>query len=74
MIIRPETPNDIESIEELTLAAFTSLFTDNPIEHLIINGLRETGVLSLSLVAEMDKRIVGHVTFSVVTINGIDKG
>ena len=74
MIIRPETPNDIKEIENVTLAAFTGVFTDNPNEHLMINCLRETGALSLSLVAELDGKIVGHVAFSVVTIDGDDQG
>ena len=72
MIIRPETPNDIQAIEDVTLAAFTGLFTNNPNEHLIINSLREAGVLSLSLVAEMNGNVVRHVAFSVVTIAGKD--
>jgi len=70
MIIRAEIPNDIKGIEEVTLAAFTGLFSDNPTEHLIVNGLREAGVLSLSLVADMNGKIVGHVAFSPVLING----
>lgn len=74
MIIRPETTNDYEAITQVTLAAFTGKFSDNPTEHLIVKGLREAGALSLSLVAEMDGRIVGHVAFSKVTINGEDQG
>jgi len=74
MIIRPEKPNDHEAITQVTLAAFTGKFSDHPTKHLIVKGLREAGALSLSLVAEMDGRIVGHVAFSAVTINGMDKG
>lgn len=70
MNIRPETLNDLKGIEEATLAAFTGLFSDNPTEHLIINGLREAGMLSLSLMAEQDGQVVGHVAFSPVLING----
>jgi putative acetyltransferase len=73
MIIRPETANDYEAITQVTLAAFTGKFSDNPTEHMIVKGLREAGALSLSLAAEMDGRIVGHVAFSKVTINGEDK-
>lgn len=73
MIIRPETTNDIKDIEELTLAAFTGVYRDNPTEHLIVNGLRDAGMLSLSLVAEIDGEIVGHVAFSPISINGEDK-
>jgi len=74
MIIRFETPDDIEAITQVMLAAFTGKFSDNPNEHLIIKGLREAGALSLSLVAEADGKIIGHVAFSVVTINGEDQG
>lgn len=74
MIIRPETQNDLEAIEQVTLAAFMGKFTNQPNEHLIINGLREAGALSLSLVAVADDNVVGQVTFSVVTIDGIDRG
>jgi putative acetyltransferase len=72
MIIRPETSQDYEAITQVTLAAFTGKFSDHPTEHLIVMGLREAGALSLSLVAEIDGRIVGHVAFSKVTINGED--
>ena len=74
MIIRSESSNDIKAIEEVTLAAFTGLFSDHPTEHLIVSGLRETGALSLSLVAEMDEKIVGHVAFSTVMIDKKDQG
>ncbi len=73
MIVRAETLNDIKGIEEVTLAAFTGLFSDNPTEHLIVNGLREAGMLSPSLVAELDGQIVGHVAFSLVLIEGENK-
>ena len=73
MTIRSETPNDINAIEQVTLAAFTGKFSDNPTEHLIVNALREAGALSLSLVAEAEGKIVGHVAFSVVTIDGENK-
>ncbi len=73
MIIRPETSQDGEAITQLTLAAFTGKFSDHPTEHLIVKGLREAGALSLSLVAELDGKIVGHVAFSKVTINGEDQ-
>src|SRR5262245_34889812 len=69
MNIRPETPGDYEAITQVTLAAFTSA-SYNPTEHLIILALREAGALSLSLVADLDGSVVGHVAFSAVTING----
>jgi putative acetyltransferase len=74
MIIRPETSKDYAAITQVTLAAFTGKFSDNPTEHLIVMGLRDANALALSLVAETDEQIVGHVAFSVVTINGEDQG
>jgi len=73
MIIRPETTKDIETIEQITIAAFAGKSYSAQIEHLIINRLREVDALSLSLVAELDGKVVGHVAFSVVTIDGEDK-
>lgn len=73
MIIRPETSNDIKEIEAVTLAAFAGLFSDHPTEHLMINGLHEEGALLLSLVAELDGKIVGHAAFSPVSVNGEHK-
>src|SRR5262245_55262003 len=69
MIIRIETPNDYESITQITLAAFRR-GSYHPNEHLIVQGLREAGALFLSLIADVDGKIVGHVVFSDVTING----
>jgi len=73
MTIRSETPNDINAIEQVTLAAFTGKFSDNPTEHLIVNALREADALSLSLVAEAEGKVVGHVAFSAVTIDRENK-
>jgi putative acetyltransferase len=74
MNIRPETPLDIPSIEALTIAAFAGKPYSQQTEHLIVNGLREGGSLLVSLVAELNDQIVGHVAFSAVTISGEDKG
>ncbi len=74
MKIRPETPQDVTAIEKITLVAFDGKPYSNQTEHLIVNRLRETGALFVSLVAEMDRKVVGHVAFSLITINGEDKG
>jgi putative acetyltransferase len=73
MIIRSETQNDIEAIEQITRAAFSGKPYSDQTEYLIVNRLRTAGELRLSLVAEADGRVVGHVAFSSVTINGEDK-
>jgi putative acetyltransferase len=69
MIIRPETPDDIAVIEEVTIAAFQSLAISNHTEQFIIGALRTAGALTLSLVAEVKGKLVGHVAFSPVTIS-----
>ncbi len=74
MVIRPETPQDIIAIEQVTIAAFEGRPYADKTEHLIVNGLRNAGALSISLVAEMDGKVVGHAAFSVVTVNGDDIG
>jgi putative acetyltransferase len=74
MKIRPETSQDISVIEQITIAAFDGKWYSDQTEHLVVNRLREAGAMSVSLVAEIEGKVVGHVAFSVVTINGIDQG
>jgi putative acetyltransferase len=68
-VIRDETAADVSAIREVTLAAFKTLKISNLSEPGIITGLRAAGALTLSLVAELDGRVVGHVAFSPVTIS-----
>jgi putative acetyltransferase len=74
MKIRPESPQDINAIEQITVAAFNRKAYSQQTEHFIVNGLREAGAMTVSLVAEMDGKIVGHIAFSPVTINGENQG
>jgi len=74
VLIRSERLTDIETIEQVTVAAFDGKWYSDQTEHLIINRLREAGAMSVSLVAEIDGKVVGHIAFSVVTINSEDKG
>ena len=69
MIIRNETTSDIEAISEITIAAFRTLAISNHTEQFIINALRNANALTISLVAEVDGRVVGHIAFSPVTIS-----
>ena len=69
MIIRNEKDTDITAIKEVTIDAFKNLSVSNQTEHFIINALRSAGVLTISLVAEIDEKIVGHVAFSPITIS-----
>jgi putative acetyltransferase len=73
ILIRSEQPIDIEAIEQVTIAAFEGKWYSDQTEYLVVARLREAGAMSVSLVAELDGKVVGHVAFSVVTINGEDK-
>src|SRR4030065_1376162 len=69
MIIRNETTFDIKAISEITIAAFQTLAISNHTEQFIINALRNANALTISLVAEIDGQVVGHIAFSPVTIS-----
>lgn len=69
MITRNETTSDIDAISEVTEAAFRTLQISNHTEQFIIEALREANALTISLVAEIDGVVVGHIAFSPVTIS-----
>ena len=69
IVIRNETRDDICAITEVTIAAFKTLEISNHTEHFIIEALRAANALTVSLVAEMDGRVIGHIAFSPVTIS-----
>jgi len=69
MIIRNETDADIDAITEVTMAAFESLQISHHTEQFIIEALRAARALTVSLVAELDGRVIGHIAFSPVTIS-----
>ena len=74
MIVRKETESDIEAISQVTIAAFKTLPISNQTEQFIIKALRAAGALTLSLVAEFEGRVVGHVAFSPVIISDGTEG
>jgi putative acetyltransferase len=69
IVIRDETEADIAAIAEVTAAAFETMEISNHTEHLIIEALRSARVLTVSLVAEVDGRVVGHIAFSPVAVS-----
>jgi putative acetyltransferase len=66
--VRPETPADIDAIRDVTVAAFATLEISGHTEQFIVAALRATKALAVSLVAEVDGRVVGHIACSPVTI------
>lgn len=67
--IRPERPADENAISEITRQAFLANPHSNQTEQFIVLALRRAGALSVSLVAEDEGRVVGHIAFSPVTIS-----
>lgn len=67
--IREELPADVPSIEAVTVAAFLNAVHTHHTEQHIVNALRRSGALTISLVAELDGVLVGHVALSPVRIS-----
>jgi putative acetyltransferase len=69
IVIRDETHADVDAIRDVTVAAFETLEISQHTEQFIIGALRAARSLTLSLVAEVDGRVVGHIAFSPVAIS-----
>lgn len=67
--IRNETEADVAAITEVTIAAFKTLEVSNQTEQFIIKALRAAKALTVSLVAELNGRVIGHIAFSPVNIS-----
>ena len=74
MEIRGERPEEAEAIRTLTEAAFAPMPYSDGTEHALVGALRDAGALAVSLVATEEGRLVGHVAFSPVTVDGRDVG
>jgi putative acetyltransferase len=63
--IRSETPDDVPAIHAVNIAAFaTRLEAD------LVDTLRQAAGPLISLVADEDHEIIGHILFSPVTLSG----
>lgn len=69
LVIRPEKPEDIESIRNINRQAFGQ---EN--ESKLVDKLRNRGVLTISLVAVRDSEVVGHIAFSPVVVESETSG
>lgn len=69
IVIRNETSADTDAIAEVTVSAFKTLEVSNQTEQFIIEALRHAHALTVSLVAEVDGHVVGHIAFSPVTLS-----
>jgi putative acetyltransferase len=69
ILIRNETSADIAVISEVTAAAFETMAISDHTEQFIVEALRAADALTVSLVAEADGTVVGHIAFSPVTLS-----
>lgn len=65
--IREEQSGDVAAIRRVILEAF-----DGPAEADLVERLRANGKFRLSLVAELDGQVVGHILFTVVAIEDVN--
>ena len=70
MIVRSEEPGDGEAIREVVGHAFAQAPHSSGTEPAIVDALRASGALTISLIAVKDAVVVGHIAISpVVTEN-----
>lgn len=65
VVIRPEGPRDQRAVFEVNGRAFP-----RPAEAKLVDALRAANAVTVSLVAERDERVVGHILFSPVRVEG----
>ena len=69
LMLRNEQSRDIDAIFELTRAAFLAEEHSSHTEQFIVNALRRSGQLTLSIVALEGERLLGHIAASPVLIS-----
>ncbi len=69
MAIRKEQDSDKESIWKVNAEAFETEAEAN-----LVNALRDSGTPFISLLAEADEEIVGHILFTPVELTGDNSG
>ncbi len=74
MIIRKEHASDAPTISRITEMAFRDMQHSSHTEQYIVDALRESGNLTLSLVAEQGQAVIGHIAISPVIISPCAQG
>jgi putative acetyltransferase len=67
--VRRETAADVPAVQAVTISAFRDAPHTSHTEQFIVNALRKAGSLTISLVAEGESSVVGHVAVSPVSIS-----
>jgi predicted N-acetyltransferase YhbS len=69
MKLRWEKPEDYEPIAQLLQVAFQGQPYSSGSEHIVVEKLRSCGQLSLSLLADLEGELLGHVALSPVRLS-----
>lgn len=72
--LRSENTGDIAAIAALTQAAFAKAPHSSGSESAIVDALRAAGALTVSLLADVNGQLVGHVAISPVSISDGSQG
>jgi putative acetyltransferase len=67
--IRNERQGDVEQIHRVTELAFRDVPHTDHTEQFIVQALRRSRMLTVSLVAESNDEVIGHVALSPVTVS-----
>ncbi|MBN2822245.1 MAG: N-acetyltransferase [Coriobacteriia bacterium] len=73
-LVRPETASDIDAVRNVNVEAFREHPISRQTEHLIVDALRTAGALDVSLVADAEGRILGHIALSKAGVGDSDSG
>lgn len=65
MLIRAENENDCAPVYSVNVSAF-----ETPAEAILVNALRKQAQPIVSLVAEVNGEVIGHIMFSPVSLSG----
>ena len=65
MLIRPEKEGDWDAVHAINVSAFEA-----PSEANLVDALREQAQPVVSLVAEENGEVIGHIMFSPVSLSG----
>ena len=68
--IRAESPDDFAAVDEVVAICFAGEAPGTPVEVALVRGIRALPAFDprLSLVADLDGKVVGHLLFSPMTI------
>jgi len=78
MLLKNEQPEDIKRISQIQYTAFKDhpihVAGSEPVEHLIVERLRNANALTLSLLAEEEGKAVGHIAISPAVVGESSRG